>query len=430
MFPKKLLVSSTVAATMALLAGCSSGEGGSSASANSDPNAGPQTIKISTVQNDRVAMQGVIVAFQKLHPKVKITFSSADTDPYQTTLRTQMSSHTGPDIFYAWSGAGNPAAGETLAKAGYLKDLSSEPWVAKIPASLKQLTQYKGNTYLRPMSVGGIGAVFNMGALEGAGLKVPTTWTQVIQLCTDAKAKGKVAFALGAATPWNAQLIDYALVPTLVYRSDPTFAQKMQAGKVTFAGSTGWKEALGKNVEMQTAGCFQPNPLGTTYQSAMDMVAKGSALASVQTQSGIGQLTLRNPSGNFVQEPFPATNDPSETWMANSPGSEYAINSAAKNPALIQEFLDFMGTDAIANAYAATVHSIPLIPTGKSVIPKAVEALAKYTNDSKTTPYMDVYWPNARVQQTHFSVVQDVLGGKMSVEDAMKQMDEAYTQGS
>ena len=65
--------------------------------------------------------------------------------------------------------------------------------------------------------------MYNEDALKELGLTAPTTWTELIQFCSDAKAKGKVAYALGGATPWNTQLINYALTPTLVYGPIRTF---------------------------------------------------------------------------------------------------------------------------------------------------------------------------------------------------------------
>ena len=36
----------------------------------------------------------------------------------------------------------------------------------------------------------------------------------------------------------------------------------------------------------------------------------------------------------------------------------------------------------------------------------------------------------ARVQQAHFDVVQAVLGGNMTVDEALQKMDAAYQQGA
>ena len=89
---------------------------------------------------------------------------------------------------------------------------------------------------------------------------------RAVQVLRRRQGDGQVAFALGGATPWNTQLIPYALTPTLVYGPDPDFPQEMAAGKATFADSD-WMTPFDKYPEMHTAGCFQDSALGTTYEA-------------------------------------------------------------------------------------------------------------------------------------------------------------------
>jgi len=43
---------------------------------------------------------------------------------------------------------------------------------------------------------------------------------------------------------------------------------------------------------------------------------------------------------------------------------------------------------------------------------------------------MDQLWPNPKVQNVHFTVVQDMFSGKLKPPEALAQMDEAYKQRS
>ena len=415
-----------VAATIAFAACSSSAPSTTTSTKPAEPTG---TLTVAAVLNDQPALQPIVAAFEKEHPGVTITLTSADTSPYQTTLQTQLSANNGPDVFYTYAGAGNAAGESLLAKAGYLKDLSSESFAAKIPKGIQKLAQYKGKTYVLPMTVGGIGMVFNMDALKSAGLKVPTTYKGVLQLCSDAKAKGKVAFALGAATPSNTQFIDYASIPSLVYAKDANFNTEMANGKATFAGSAGWKTAVAINKTMLEAGCFENSPLGVLYPDAAKMVAGGQALAIVQTQGSIAQLKLDAPSATFQMWPFPTTNNPDDTYMASSIGAEYALNAHAKNPGLAQEFFDYLAQPAQQNAYAMAANSVPAIPNDKSTTPDTIAQIAKYLKAGKTFPYPDPFWPNAKIQAAHLSGIQQLLSGQGSVATVLKGMDAAYAQG-
>jgi raffinose/stachyose/melibiose transport system substrate-binding protein len=43
---------------------------------------------------------------------------------------------------------------------------------------------------------------------------------------------------------------------------------------------------------------------------------------------------------------------------------------------------------------------------------------------------MDQLWPNAEVQQIHFAVVQQLFTGEITIDEALRSMDEAYQKGS
>src|SRR5690606_9095445 len=144
---------------------------------------------------------------------------------------------------------GNPMAMQVVAEAGLVQDLSDMDFVEQIPEAYRVLSDFDGGTYVAPVSSAGIGAAYNLTVMEEVGLEVPQTWTEVLALCADAQAAGKAAFALAGQTPWQVQLIPYALTPTLVYGPNPDFAQQMSDGEATFADSE-WATAFEKYIEM------------------------------------------------------------------------------------------------------------------------------------------------------------------------------------
>ncbi|BBC31150.1 hypothetical protein SGFS_024440 [Streptomyces graminofaciens] len=178
-------------------------------------------------------------------------------------------------------GNGNPATTYVLAKPGYLRDLSDQPWAAELPDAMKSVAQYEGKTYSAVFGQNGIGAVYKEQAVKKAGLTPPDTWTELLAFCKAAKVKGTPAFAVGNQDNWVTQLVLYALVATTVYGDDRDFDQKMQAGRATFAKSR-WTTALDKYLTMEKTGCFQKNPLGTTYEAGQQLAATGKTLGIVQ----------------------------------------------------------------------------------------------------------------------------------------------------
>jgi raffinose/stachyose/melibiose transport system substrate-binding protein len=404
------------------LSACSNDTGGGSSD-------GKTNLTWVLVSSEKPAIKPVVAAYEKANPGVKITATVADVDNYQTTTRTQLSSGTAPDIIYTWAGDGNPMAMTVVQKAGLIVDLSGEDFASKIPAGLKPVTSLDGKTYIAPITFSGIGAAYNETALESAGLTAPTTWTELMDFCAAAKGMGKSAFALAAGTPWNTQLIPYALTPTLVYGPDPEFPAKMSDGKATFADSE-WRTAFDKYKEMQDSGCFQEGDLGTSYEDALKLVSVGDAFGSVQVNSSIAAMAQGAPGGTkFSYLPLPATDNASETRMAGAVGASYGVNASSKNKKAAVDFLAWLAGDEGSAIYATAVAGIPAIPSASFKADPLLDTFIKYQSEGKTDPFMDQLWPNSKVQQVHFEVLQQLLAGSMTSEDALKQMDAAYAEG-
>ena len=402
----------------------------SACSNNPGTTSGKTTITWSTLTSEKEAAQPVIAAFEKANPDLAVSVTTADVDNYQTTTRTQLSSGTAADVFFTWPGDGNPMAMKVVQKAGLIADLSSQPFASKIPAGLTSVTQIGGKTYIAPVTFSGVGAAYNTTAMKSNGFTEPTTWTELLKFCSAAKAKGLSAFALGAGTPWNTQLIPYALTPTLVYGPDPKFATEMADGATTFANSN-WKTAFDKYEEMQKSGCFQEGDLGTTYEDALKLVSTGQAMASVQVNSSIALIKQGSPAGTEIDfAPLPANDDATSTRMAGAAGASYGVNAKSKNMAASIKFVDYLTSAEGAALYAKSAAGLPAIPSPDFTVDSSLTTFVKYQSDGKTDPFMDQLWPNSKVQQVHFQVLQQLLAGSLSSTDALKQMDAAYAEGA
>lgn len=330
---------------------------------------------------------------------------------------------------FIWPGDGNPLAMEVVAEAGYLQDLSDRPWATSVPEGIRPVVTQDGKTWIGSVTFSGIGAIYNQQAMESAGLTAPTTWTGLLEFCAAAQDKGKVPFSLGAQTNWVTQLVNYALAPTLVYGPTPDFAQQMADGDATF-GDSEWKTTMDKYLQMQDAGCFNDQVLDTNYETTLTQVAKGEALGVIQVNSALAAIKPQAPKGTtFEMQPLPATDDPTQTRMAGAAGASYAVNAKAKQKDAALDFVDWLMSPAGMNFYSTENAALPAIPNDQFTVEPALRVLEQYQKDGRTDPYMDQQWPNARVQQVHFAVVQELLGGKTSPQEALQRMDDAYEQG-
>jgi raffinose/stachyose/melibiose transport system substrate-binding protein len=406
--------------TLALVAACS---GGTNAASSGDSS----TLTIASV--DQGSVEKVVDAFKAANPGVKVNLTTSGADQYQQQIRTQLSSGTAPDVMTVWPGNGNPGATYVLAKPGYLLDLSDQPWASQLPDAVKKVAQYNGKTYNAVFGLNGIGAVYNDDAVKKAGLTPPGTWTDLLAFCKAAAAKGTPAFALGIQDNWVTQLVLYALVATVVYGNDRDFDTKMQNGQAAFANSP-WTTAMAKYQEMNKSGCFQKNPLGTSYEASQSLAATGKTLGVVQGNWIISLLKQKNPSGKFTMKALPATDDPATFIMPAAAGAGYGVNAKAKNKDLALKFIAYVMSPDGMKVFNEAQGSLPTLPNAASPVDPGLTELTTYVKDDRTVPFMDQLWPNAKVQQTMLSGLQEIFSNQSTPDKVLTSMDADYKAGS
>src|SRR5204863_6909646 len=121
-------------------------------------------------------------------------------------------------------------------------------------------------------------------------------------------------------------------------------------------------------------GCFQQNPLGTSYEATQQLAATGKTLGLVQGNWVISLLKKQNPNGTFVLKALPATDDPANSLIPAAAGAGYGVNVKAKNKELALKFVNFVMSPEGMNLYAGKQGGLPsLANTGYAVDPSLTE---------------------------------------------------------
>ncbi|MER6944146.1 extracellular solute-binding protein [Nonomuraea sp. NPDC000554] len=378
------------------------------------------------VADQKTPMDEIVAAYKQVKPGVTVNTSFAPTDQVQTSVRTQLGAGNAPDLHVVYPGNGSAMSMNQIAKAGLLADLSDQAWTKTIPTGFKPAFQSEGKTYIYSAGSSVIGAVYNKKAFEKAGVDAPpTTWTEFLALCDKLKKAGVTPIALGAQTPWVTQLITYALVPSTVYAKDPSFDDKQLAGQASFAQS-GWRQAMEMYLELQKRGFFNDNPNGTTFEQQTSMVATGKAAMAIQVSAVLPDFRKAASSPDDLSMfPVPGADSADQVWIPAGVVVGLGAGAKGRNVGEAKAFIDFLGKQENINRWAKAISAIPLTQDSASTIDPAVQSFLPFTKD-RAVPFMDQRWPNAEVQPVHFAVVQELLAGKIKVDEALKKMDEAY----
>lgn len=401
--------------------------GGGTATTSASADEGTVTM----VTDTKADVEPLIKAFEKKYPKIKVKLSVPAAGAIMTQVRTQLTAGTAPDVLRVWPAGGNPLSIQELTEQNLLKDVSSDSWTKDLDDASRTAMSVDGKVYGAPVTVTGIGALYNKQALADIGASEPTTFSEVLDLCAKAEAKGKSAFSIGAKESWTTQMVPYALTSTLVYGPDPDFSAKQAKGEATFADS-GWKQGLTEFGQMVEKGCFQESPNGTSYDESINRVAKGESVAVIIATNAEAALKQKASAGTeFGLFSLPATDNAADTYAVGGIGSAYAINAKAKNPGLAQKLLDFIASPEGIALVATQTGSGPALPAASSY--QATDVLKPILAAQKAgrlTVAPDQAWPDATVQAVHLTALQEMLGGQLDADGALKKLDDAYAKAN
>ena len=333
---KKYLAGAATAASLALiLSGCA----GASPSASDSTTLSGEITYGFWDPNQQPVMEELIAAFEADHPDVDITPVVTPYAQYWTTLQTQASSGTLPDVFWM----NMPyfrlyASNDQLAPiTDLVADGAIDP--SKYPENLTEFYAYDGEQYAVPKDVDTNAMWINTALFEQAGVDIPAEdWTYDDYRETAAA----ITAALGDEGIYGTAF--YLFGQTTVYSS--VFAH---GGSVIDAEGTasGWEDA-GSEAGLQVwrdliADGSSPDvqQLSETLADQWFTSGKAAMMPSIAGAS-IAQLSAAPDAANYQAVPLPRAEQPATVGhsLAN------VVSAKSQNLAIAQEFQAYLASEA------------------------------------------------------------------------------------
>jgi ABC-type glycerol-3-phosphate transport system substrate-binding protein len=138
-----------------------------------------------------------VAAYEKAHPKVKISIVLQSTDTLTSAFTTAAQTHSGPDIATQWATLPTltPAwSGATVPISDYVPASETKHWISTAE------NMWQGKLWAMPQYLIGIPFVWNKQLFKKAGLdpnKGPKTWADFIADAKKLKAAGITPFGIG-----------------------------------------------------------------------------------------------------------------------------------------------------------------------------------------------------------------------------------------
>jgi raffinose/stachyose/melibiose transport system substrate-binding protein len=420
-------MSIAVIAASILLAACGGSSGSSGSGGGGGGSAAPVTLTLwhnyGTEQN-AVATQNLVKAYEAAHPNVTIKVVSQPADNYFALLKAAAVSRTGPDIAVQWTGL------FTLQDTSYLTPLKG-----LVPASA--LSKMKGlswmspglndpsNPYVMPLEDQFYIGFYNKAAFKKAGVTaVPRTWDELNTACTKLKSAGYTPLVYGN----GGQALGTEFYPWYDASYLMIGQYSVDQWKGLYDGSISWKSPeveaqFTKWADLQKNGCTNPNILTTTDN--IQQFTSGKAAMIVDGTWDTQKYTDAM-HGNVAAFVPPFSNTPIH-GVVEYPGDGFSIMSYSQHKQEAADFLAFIASPAGVQA----VNSAGLIPdvNGSTTSNPVNEQMLQFAQSQGYARYpMLDNVTQGNVVNAGNKLLPSVLAGKTSAESALGQMVDAWNQ--
>lgn len=389
---------------MSLLAACGSNNGGSNGNTTSNAEAGQPgntekevtiTLLTGSTQDTVTTANALIEGFKKIKPHISIEL---ETSPSGTEgdniVKTRLATGDMADVFFYNSGS----LMQALKPEKNMLDLTNEPFQANVIDSYKPTVSVDGKIYGVPAgsTVAG-GWFYNKKVYADLGLKVPTTWAELIANNEKIKAAGITPVIGTFKDTWTSQIVvlaDFYNVQVQV----PTFAEDYTVHKATNAGTPAVLRSFEKLQELNDKDFFNKDKLATTYDAGMKMLAEGKGAHYPMLSLATPTMAQNFPDqieniGFFAQPSDDASQNGLTVWM---PTSAY-IYKESQHIEEAKQFLAYIASVEGTQAISAVSKPVgPYIIKDAAIpddVPTLVKEMLPYFDSGKTSPALEFVSP-------------------------------------
>jgi raffinose/stachyose/melibiose transport system substrate-binding protein len=366
----------------------------------------------------------LIANFGRVYPDIAVRTTYLTNTQIAEVVPTQLQGGNGPDLW--WANSGFPTGAAAMASAGRVVDLSNRPWVKRV-GGIKADASYKGKVYGFPAGLVPAGVFYNGNLFKQLGLKVPTTFTQFVNICKRITAAGKtpVAYAMGSGTGSIQNAFNtLAILP--VYAKDPAWTQKRSNGQVTFVTSTLWRNALQRVLTMKDAGCFPSHPEGLSVGDFAGMVTSGRAVMTLDSSAFDAGLKATNPSWP-IDSTFAMPADTAKlTRLLVYVSPVIAVNSASSNRAEAIKFIDFLGRAKQNTLFNKVASQLAPFDAARGDLPSWGKGIAPLFKAKLTLNNPAAAWPNPALNSVFLKDMVGLFTGQKTVDAILKDLDDNW----
>ncbi len=298
--------------------------------------------------DDAEAWAKILTAFHDKNPNITVKFDPTNPPDYNATLRTQLETGTGPDLFFVRSFA----TGLDLFKQGYVASLKDLPGLADSvsAASNAPWATDSGEPYAVPIAAVSHGIYYNQDLFAANGIAVPTTWEELMAAAKKLQDAGVTPFANGTKDEWDInEVVLMSIIPNEIGGRDGRIAYL--TGKSCFNDA----KIVDSFQRIKDLTPYLPNGFtATSYSDSTQLFTQGKAAMLFDGSWQISAIEKEAPSFKWsvFAVPPPAGKD---EYVSFHVDAAIGMNPASKNQEAAKTFLQWLETTEFNDAFANNV---------------------------------------------------------------------------
>ena len=379
-------------------------------------------LKIESWRNDDADIWNskIIPAFNKAYPNIKVEFAPTAPKEYNAALNARLAGGTAGDLITCRPfdaslelfNKGNLVPLNDLKGMANFSDVAKSAWT----------TDDGKTTFCLPMASVIHGFMYNKDALKKVGASEPKTMEEFYALLEKLKKDGTyVPLVLGTADQWESATMGFQNIGPNYWKGEDgrnaliKGSQKLTDAPyvATFKELAKWGPYLGSGYQAQT------------YPDSQNLfsLGKGAIYAAGSWDISTFRAQGNVPLGAFKAPP-PAGQ--SECYISDHTDIGIGLNAASKNAADARVFLDWMATSEFAEIFANSLPGFFPLSNAKITVKDDVAAtFLSWRGECKSTirnSYQILSRGTPNLENELWNVSAQVINGKMSPEDASKQL--------
>lgn len=423
-FMKNLAIPFLVGSMLLSLTGCqSTSKSGTASKGGSTSDKVTLTFwNIATTDPGKTAVNKVVDKWNKANPNIQIVTSVTENNAYKTKIKAAVAGGSAPDIMYSWAGGFMKPfvdAGKVLPLDSYLNDGTKDKL---LPGALTNVT-YNGKIYGLTYNQQAGALYVNKEMFDKNGIKIPTTFEELLTAVKSFRAKGITPMALGEKDEWPGMwYYDMIALRTAGSKLSLDALNK----KVSF-DNPGFVSAAEKLQQLVKAKAFDPGVLSVTRDDSIVQLTQGKIPMYFGGNFDAGTIDASAMKGKIIAVKFPSItggSGDSKDYLGGGADS-LLVSANTKNKDAAVKAAKYLAQNLSSQFYLSgaglpewkydDIDQSKIDPLSKQIMNDIV------TGAKSSVPAWDLYLEGADAQN-HQDLVAKIFGGQITPAEFAKQM--------